>query len=65
LDDIARALKFRPELVLSSIPSADSEGSREFAEILLRVDRSLAAGDICPTAKLALDYFTDGQEFIW
>ncbi len=64
-DDIARALKFRPGALFYQVfRRLTQKAAREFAEILLRVDRSLATGNVSQSAKLALDYFTDGQEFI-
>lgn len=63
--DVARALNIRPgSLFFHAFRRLTQKAAREFAEILLRVDRSLAAGDVRQSAKLALDYLTDGQEFI-
>ncbi|MEL7645834.1 MAG: 1-acyl-sn-glycerol-3-phosphate acyltransferase [Anaerolineaceae bacterium] len=63
--DIARALNIRPgSLIFQTFRRLAQKAAREFAEILLRVDRSLAAGEIRQSANLALNYFTDGQEYI-
>ena len=65
LMDVARALNIRPgSLFFHAFRRLTQKAAREFAEILLRVDRSLAAGDVRQSANLALDYLTDGQEFI-
>lgn len=63
--DIAGALNIRTgSLFFQAFRRLTQKAAREFAEILLRVDRSLAAGDVRQSANLALDYLTDGQEFI-
>jgi len=63
--DVARALNIRRgSLVYHALRRLTHKGARDFAEILLRVERSLTAGDVCQSARMALEYFTDGQEFI-
>jgi len=63
--DVARALNLRPgTLFYQALHRLTYKAVREFAEILLRVDRSLAAGDVGQSANLALGYLTDGQEYI-
>jgi hypothetical protein len=63
--DIAKTLSISPKsLFYNALQRLTSKPARKFAEILLRLDRSLAEGDIRKSSKLALDYFTGGQEFI-
>jgi len=63
--DIAKTLSISPKsLFYNALQRLTSKPARKFAEILLRLDRSLAEGDIRKSSDLALDYFTDGQEFI-
>ncbi|MGB4595294.1 MAG: 1-acyl-sn-glycerol-3-phosphate acyltransferase [Anaerolineaceae bacterium] len=62
--DIAKTLNFSPNnLIFTALQRLTAKPARKFAEILLRLDRSLAEGDIRKSSKLALDYFTNGQEF--
>lgn len=63
--DIAKTLSISPKsLFYNALQRLTSKPARKFAEILLRLDRSLAEGDIRKSSELALDYFTDGHEFI-
>lgn len=63
--DIAKTLSFNPRsLFFMTLRQIATKPANKFAEILLKVDRSLAEGDISKSSKMALDYFTDGQEFI-
>lgn len=63
--DITNVLKINPSsLTYPFLRQLTEKPARKFAEILLRIDRSLAEGDIRKSSRIALDYFTDGQEFI-
>lgn len=63
--DIAQELNMRPgNLIYKSWHQLMQKAAQEFAELLLTIERSLAAGDVYQSAKLALGYLTNGQEFI-
>lgn len=63
--DITNTLNLRStNLFYKSLQRLTRKPALKFAEILLRLDRSLAEGDIRKSSKMAMDYFTDGHQFI-
>lgn len=64
-EDVGQTLGFsKSNLFFTALKGCTAKSARGFAEMLLSLDRSLAEGDIRNSSKIALEYFTDGQEFV-
>ncbi|HNY83586.1 MAG TPA: 1-acyl-sn-glycerol-3-phosphate acyltransferase [Anaerolineaceae bacterium] len=65
LTDIAQTFGMKNSgLIYETVRRIVYKPALRFAEVLLKLDRSLSAEDVRKSSAIALDYFTDGYEFI-